>query len=58
VAERLGFDYVDKGNVARAAEKGGVAPGVVADEEQLKSVLGRMVRSGQLRLCGLSSPYL
>jgi cytidylate kinase len=65
VAERLGFDYVDEVIVARAAAKGGIAPGDVADEEQRKSVLGRIVREigrtvgpDSYGFAGLSSPYL
>jgi cytidylate kinase len=64
VAERLGFDYVDEGIVARAAEKGGVAPGEVADEERRKSVLDRIIREigrtagpDSYGFAGLSSPY-
>lgn len=64
MAERLGFDYVDEGIVARAAEKGGLAPGEVADEERRKSVLDRIVREigrtvgpDSYGFAGLSSPY-
>ena len=61
VAERLGFDYVDEAIVARAAEKGGVAPGEVADEERRKSVLdrevGRTVGPDSYGFAGLSKPY-
>lgn len=65
VAERLGFDYVDEEIVARAAAKGGIAPGDVADEEQRKSVLGRIVREigrtvgpDSYGFAGLSAPYI
>jgi cytidylate kinase len=44
VAERLEFDYVDEVIVSRAAAKGGIAAGDVVDEEQRKSLLGRIVR--------------
>ena len=64
VSERLGFDYVDEGIVARAAEKGGVAPGEVADEERRKSVLDRIIREvgrtvgpDSYGFAGLSKPY-
>src|SRR6266536_3216942 len=39
VADRLGFIYVDEAVVARAAERGGVDPERVADEERRKSRL-------------------
>jgi cytidylate kinase len=41
VAERLGSRYVDEDIVARAAAKGGVDPGDLADEERRKSWLAR-----------------
>jgi len=65
VAERLGFDYVDEVIVARAAAKGGIAPGDVADEEQRKSMLDRIIREigrtvgpDSYGFAGLSAPYL
>jgi cytidylate kinase len=44
VAERLGLRYVDEEIVARAAAKGGISPADVADEEQRKSALVRLLR--------------
>ncbi len=44
VAERLGLRYVDEEIVARAAAKGGISPAEVADEEQRKSALVRLLR--------------
>jgi cytidylate kinase len=44
VADRLGFRYVDEEIVARAAAKGGISPADVADEEQRKSALVRLLR--------------
>jgi cytidylate kinase len=44
VAERLGFRYVDEEIVARAAAKGGISPADIADEEQRKSALVRLLR--------------
>jgi cytidylate kinase len=44
VAERLGLRYVDEEIVARAAAKGGLSPADVADEEQRKSALVRLLR--------------
>jgi cytidylate kinase len=44
VAERLGFRYVDEEIVARAAAKGGISPADVADVEQRKSALIRLLR--------------
>jgi len=41
VAERLGFRFVDEEIVARAAEKEGLEPELVADAEKRKSFLGR-----------------
>jgi uncharacterized protein len=43
VAEQLGFLYVDEEIVAEAAARGGVDPAQVADEEQRKSVAGRLL---------------
>jgi cytidylate kinase len=43
VAERLGFLYVDEDIVARAAAKGRVDPGDVADEERRKSLAARLL---------------
>jgi cytidylate kinase len=43
VAERLGFRYVDEELVARAAAKGGVEAGDIADEERRKSRLARVL---------------
>ena len=64
-AERLGFDYVDEAIVSSAAARGGIAPGEVAEEEQRKSALGRMVRElgrtagpDSYGFAGLSSPYI
>jgi uncharacterized protein len=45
VAERLGFLYVDEEIVARAAAKGGIDPGEVADEERRKSLVRRMLEA-------------
>jgi Cytidylate kinase-like family len=44
VSERLGFLYIDEEIVARAAVKGGISPGDVADEERRKSALGRLLK--------------
>jgi cytidylate kinase len=44
VAERLGLRYVDEEIVAWAAAKGGISPADVADEEQRKSALVRLLR--------------
>jgi cytidylate kinase len=41
VAERLGFVYVDAEIVARAAARGGLDPGVVADAERRRSLIRR-----------------
>jgi cytidylate kinase len=64
-AERLGFDYVDEAIVSSAAAKGGIAPGDVADEEQRRSALSRIVREigrtagpDSYGFAGLSTPYL
>jgi uncharacterized protein len=43
VAERLGFLYVDEDIVARAAAKGRVDPGDVADEERRRSLAARLL---------------
>jgi cytidylate kinase len=43
VAERLGFLYVDEDIVARAAAKGGIDPGEVADAERRKSLAARVL---------------
>ena len=43
VAERLGFLYVDDDIVARAAAKGGIDPGELADEERRKSLAARIL---------------
>jgi len=60
VAERLGFQYVDEEIVARAAKKGGISPGDVADEERRKSALSRLLqeigRGGAAESYGLAGP--
>jgi len=43
VAERLGYLYVDEDIVARAAARGGLDPGDVADEERRKSLAARIL---------------
>jgi cytidylate kinase len=43
VAERLGFLYVDAEIVARAATRGGLDPGVVADAERRRSLIRRVL---------------
>jgi cytidylate kinase len=43
VAEQLGFRYVDEELVARAAAKGGVEAGDIADEERRRSRLARIL---------------
>jgi cytidylate kinase len=43
VAERLGFLYIDEEIVARAAAKGRIDPGDVADEERRKSLAARVL---------------
>jgi hypothetical protein len=43
VADRLGLEYVDEAVIERAAERGGVEPDVVADTEERKSLLRRVV---------------
>src|SRR5262245_14190273 len=45
VAESLGFEYVDEEVVARAASKAGVDAGVVADEEERKSLATRVLQA-------------
>jgi uncharacterized protein len=45
VAERLGFDYVDEEIVSRAAAKAGVDAATVADEEQRKSLVARLLQT-------------
>jgi cytidylate kinase len=45
VAERLGFGYVDGEIVARAAARGGIDPGQVADEERRKSLGARLLEA-------------
>ncbi len=44
VSERLGFAYVDEEIVAAAAAKGGISAADVADEEQRKRALGRLLQ--------------
>ena len=44
VSERLGFAYVDEEIVAAAAAKGGISAEDVADEEQRKRALGRLLQ--------------
>ena len=43
VAERLGLQYVDEEVIARAAERGGVDEGQLADTEQRKSRVRRVI---------------
>jgi cytidylate kinase len=45
VAQRLGFVYVDDEIVARAAARGGISPGEVADEERRKSLVARVLEA-------------
>jgi hypothetical protein len=45
VAERLGFAYADEEVVARAAARGGIDAGSVADEESRKSRAARVVEA-------------
>ena len=45
VAERLGFGYVDEEIISRAAERGGVDPETVADQERRKSRLEALLAS-------------
>lgn len=44
VSERLGFSYIDEEIVAAAAAKGGISAADVADEEQRKRMLGRLLQ--------------
>jgi Cytidylate kinase-like family len=43
VADRLGYRYVDEEVVALAAERGGIDPGVMADEEKRKGFVTRVL---------------
>jgi cytidylate kinase len=45
VADRLGFLYVDAEIVARAAARGGLDPAVVADAEQRRSLVRRVLEA-------------
>src|SRR5215831_4165995 len=45
VAGRLGFVYVDEEIVSRTAAKAGIDAGAVADEEQRKSIVSRMLQA-------------
>ena len=45
VAERLGFGYVDEEIISRAAERGGIDPGTVADQERRKSLFAGLLSS-------------
>jgi Cytidylate kinase-like family len=45
VADRLGFRLVDEQIVARAAQEAGVEPAVVADVEQRKSLVARVLEN-------------
>jgi hypothetical protein len=45
VAERLGFTYADEEVVARAAARGGIDAGSVADEERRKSRAARVLEA-------------
>lgn len=56
VAERLGLQYVDEEVIARAAERGGVDSGLLADTEQRKSRLLRIVEL--LADAGAASGYV
>jgi hypothetical protein len=50
VADRLGFTYVDEEIVARAALRGGVGKGKIAEAEQPKSFLRRLLAElGEVR---------
>ena len=57
VAKRLGFTYADEEVVARAAARGGIDAGSVADEESRKSraarVLEALALTGDLGLAGV-----
>jgi cytidylate kinase len=56
VAERLGFTFADEEIVARAAARGGIDAGSVADEEERKSrtarVLEALALTGDIGLAG------
>jgi cytidylate kinase len=60
LAERLGFAFADEEIVARAAAKGGIDAGSVADEEERKSratrVLEALALSGDIGLAGGGVP--
>jgi cytidylate kinase len=43
VSERLGFVYVDEEIIARAAERSGIDPETVADEERRKSLVSNLL---------------
>jgi len=45
VADRLGFAYVDEEIVSRAAAKAGIDAGMVADEEQRRSLVARVLQA-------------
>src|SRR5512141_3174913 len=45
VADQLGFGYLDGEIVARAAARGGIDPGQVADEERRKSLGARLLEA-------------
>jgi hypothetical protein len=45
VAERLGFLYVDEEIVGRAAERAGIEPGAIADEERRKSMFENLMEA-------------
>ncbi len=45
VSERLGFAYVDEEIISRAADRGGIHPEAVADEERRKSLLAGLLSS-------------
>jgi uncharacterized protein len=45
VADRLGFAYVDEEIVSRTAAKAGIDAGAVADEEQRKSLVARILQA-------------
>jgi cytidylate kinase len=45
VADRLGYEYVDDEVVAQTAAKAGVDTGVVADEEERKSLASRVLQA-------------
>ena len=60
-AEQLSFLYVDEEIVARAAARGGLEPGEVADEERRKSlaarILSALAESGEAAALGMAPPY-